>query len=49
MFIVAHRLSTIRNVDRIVVMKKGRAVEVGTFGELMKKNTEFAKLRSLQV
>ncbi len=47
-FIVAHRLSTIRNVDRIVVMKKGNAVEIGTFSQLMEKKTEFAKLKSLQ-
>jgi ATP-binding cassette, subfamily B, bacterial len=47
-FIVAHRLSTIRNADRIVVMKKGKAIETGTFSQLMKKNKEFAKLKSLQ-
>lgn len=47
-FIVAHRLSTIRNADRIVVMKKGQCVESGTYDELMEKNGEFVKLIRLQ-
>lgn len=34
-FIVAHRLSTIRNASRIVLMKKGRIVEMGAHAELM--------------
>ncbi|MBP1995533.1 ABC transporter ATP-binding protein [Paenibacillus eucommiae] len=46
-FIVAHRLSTVRNVDRIVVMKKGRIAEVGTYEELMDKQGDFYKLKSL--
>lgn len=34
--IVAHRLSTIMNVDHIVVMKQGKKVEEGSFAELMR-------------
>ena len=47
-FIVAHRLSTIRNADRIVVLKKGRCVETGSFNQLIAKKGEFFRLRSLQ-
>jgi len=47
-FIVAHRLSTIRDADRIVVMKDGRCVEFGTYEELIKLKGEFFKLKKLQ-
>ena len=46
-FVVAHRLSTIRNADRIVVMENGKAVEMGSFEELMAKNGKFYKLKEL--
>jgi subfamily B ATP-binding cassette protein MsbA len=43
-FIVAHRLSTIRNADRIVVMKEGRILELGRHDELMRANRAYASL-----
>ncbi|WP_211296357.1 hypothetical protein [Paenibacillus donghaensis] len=47
-FIVAHRLSTIRNADRIVVMKDGQVAEVGSFEELMSRHGVFYELKQLQ-
>ncbi len=46
-FIVAHRLSTIRNADKIVVMENGRCIEMGTYTELMEKKGRFYELKSL--
>ncbi len=46
-FIVAHRLSTIRDADRIVVMEQGEMVECGTYTELMAKKGKFYKLKEL--
>lgn len=48
-FIVAHRLSTIRDADKIVVMEKGRLKEFGTYDELMEKKGAFYRLKALQV
>lgn len=44
LIVVAHRLSTIRNVDRVLVFKEGSVVEQGTFRELGKSNTLFADM-----
>ena len=47
-FIVAHRLSTIRNANRIVVLKKGQIAEIGTHEELLSQKGEFFRLKNLQ-
>lgn len=47
-FIVAHRLSTIKNADKIVVMDNGRIVESGTHDELLKLNKVYAELYKSQ-
>ncbi len=46
--IIAHRLSTIMHVDKIVVLDKGRIVEIGKHDELLKKNGIYAKLWKIQ-
>jgi len=47
--VVAHRLSTIRNADRIAVIGDGGLQEFGTYDELMEKKGEFYKLKKLQM
>ena len=39
--VIAHRLTTIRNADKIVVIEKGRIVEEGTHEELMEKKNYY--------
>ena len=47
-FIVAHRLSTIREADAIIVMKDGRIIETGVHGELLRRDGFYAKLYNSQ-
>jgi subfamily B ATP-binding cassette protein MsbA len=47
-FMVAHRLSTIRNADRIIVMNKGEIQQIGTYQSLMESSTLFNKMVGLQ-
>lgn len=47
-FIVAHRLSTIRDADKIAVIHDGRCVEYGTYEELMELKGTFFKMKQIQ-
>lgn len=47
-FVIAHRLSTVKNVDRIIVLDNGHIIEDGSFDVLIKKKGHFAKLWSIQ-
>jgi ATP-binding cassette subfamily B protein len=48
-FVVAHRLSTVRGADRIVVMGEGRVLETGTHEELLRRQGAYTALHSGQV
>ena len=48
LIIVAHRLSTIRNVDRLIFMDEGKIADEGTFHTLMEKYPRFRKMVALQ-
>lgn len=47
-FMVAHRLSTIKEADRIAVVKAGAIVELGSYGELMEKRGIFYHMKEMQ-
>ena len=49
MLMIAHRLSTVRDCDAIIVIDKGRIIEAGTHDELMKHNGVYAKLHQAQM
>jgi glucan exporter ATP-binding protein len=47
-FVIAHRLSTVRNATRILVFENGRIIETGTFDELVRIGGRFAALAKAQ-
>jgi len=47
-FVIAHRLSTVEKVDRIIVLADGRVVESGTHQQLIDQDGEYALLHRLQ-
>jgi len=46
--VIAHRLSTVRRADRIMVMEKGRIAEVGTHQELLERGGIYRRLYEMQ-
>ena len=48
LIIIAHRISTLKNVDKIVLIKKGRISQMGTYNELKEKSNTFQALISHQ-
>lgn len=47
--VIAHRLSTVKNADKIYVLDKGRIIESGTYDDLMKLNGAFTQLAKRQI
>jgi ATP-binding cassette, subfamily B, beta-glucan exporter len=47
-FVIAHRLATVRNADRILVFEAGRIIESGSFDDLMRMGGHFAELAKSQ-
>ena len=49
MLMIAHRLSTVRDCDAIIVIEKGRIIEAGSHDELIKRNGVYARLHQAQI
>ena len=48
-FVIAHRLSTLKRADRVIVLEDGRIVQTGTHDELMNESGPYAMAARLQV
>ena len=48
MLIIAHRLATVKNCDKIIVMDKGKIVEQGTHQQLLEKKGQYYRLWEMQ-
>lgn len=47
-FVIAHRLSTVKEADKLIVLDEGEVVEIGTHDELLEKDGTYAKLVEMQ-
>ncbi|HKM73981.1 MAG TPA: ABC transporter permease, partial [Stellaceae bacterium] len=47
--VIAHRLSTVRDADRLAVLDRGRVIETGTHGELLARNGLYGRLIRRQI
>jgi ABC-type multidrug transport system fused ATPase/permease subunit len=45
--VIAHRLSTVRNADKIIIFKEGKVVDIGSHLELLRKNSEYREMVEL--
>ena len=48
-FVIAHRLSTVKRADRILVMENGAVIEQGTHGELIRQDGLYREICDLQL
>ena len=46
-FVIAHRLSTLKSCDRLIYLKDGKIIDTGTFNDLSAKHADFERLIKL--